>query len=415
MKHSVNRILFLFFIAIVPNVFAQIQAYQFKREIKGISDPWHKLTLPNGVLNKMNDRLSDMRIYGITESQDTIEAPYLLRTLNDKNSTENIPFTLLNTAQNEKGYFFTFEISAEDPINQIQLNFKQENFVWKVKLEGSQDQREWFTILENERIVSIHNDEVQLNYSILNFKRAKYRYYRIQLNSKEKPTLLNAVIQRRKVIHGVFNSFPVKKLEKYEQKQAKSSAVDIELESPARISKIRINVSDTFDYYRPITIKYLADSFQTEKGWQYSYRTLTSGILNSMGENEFNFKSTTVQSLKIIVENHNNQPLNISEVNVSGYANEIVARFTKKANYFLAYGNEEATKPQYDIAVFSDKIPTSMRAISLLKEQGIVQKEVQQAKPLFSDQKWLWVIMIVIILLLGGFTLNMMKKNSSAS
>src|SRR5690606_40823506 len=61
------------------------------------------------------------------------------------------------TAHNESGYFFTFEMPAREPINQLYLQFKEKNFDWKIRLEGSHDQQEWFTIADDYRIVSISN------------------------------------------------------------------------------------------------------------------------------------------------------------------------------------------------------------------------------------------------------------------
>ena len=41
----------------------------------------------------------------------------------------------------------------------------------------------------------------------------------------------------------------------------------------------------------------------------------------------------------------------------------------------------------------------------------IEKEEVKEVTPLFEDKAWLWVIMIVIIALLGWFSLKMIKKS----
>ncbi len=121
----------------------QWKDYRYQREIAGISGQWNRLVLPDNLFKKAADDLSDVRIYGITAGKDTIEAPYLVRETIGEVSTKEIAFRQLNSSYTDKGHFFTFEVPSTNPVNEISLDFKQRNFDWRVKLEGSQDQREW--------------------------------------------------------------------------------------------------------------------------------------------------------------------------------------------------------------------------------------------------------------------------------
>src|SRR5690606_18334448 len=142
MKSGINLCAFLLLACSFS--YGQMEEYHFKREIKGISDQWHKIVLPTDIFEKTTQRLADIRVFGTTKTKDTIEAPYLLQVATEKTSSKEIQFKNLNTSHNDKGYYFTFEISTEEPINQIKLDFGRENFDWQITLEGSQDQNEWF-------------------------------------------------------------------------------------------------------------------------------------------------------------------------------------------------------------------------------------------------------------------------------
>lgn len=391
--------------------YGQIGTYNYKRALKGISEQWHSMTLPNEIFGKISQNLNDIRIFGITAGNDTVEAPYLLRLATGKISDEQVAFTTLNVSQNDKGYYCTFEIPLTEPINQIKMDFEQQNFDWRIKLEGSQNQDEWFTILDDYRIISIKNNLTDFKFTKLTFPNSKYRFFRLFIGNKEKPKLTVASITRNEITEGTYRNYPVRKFGIKENAQIKQTEIDIELQLPVPVSRLKINVRDTFDYYRPVTIKYLTDSFKTEQGWKYNYNTLTSGILNSIEENEFEFSSTTTQRLKIYIHNHDNSPLTIDTIQVKGYIHELVARFTEQATYFLTYGNKNAARPNYDIDHFPEKIPITLTAIELGNEQTI-EKENQQTKvPLFQNKAWLWVIMTVIILLLGWFSVKMIRKN----
>ncbi len=408
MKLKVKITFLLLFISSFS--FGQMKQYHFTRELKGISDLWHKIVLPNDIFGKLSQDLSDIRIFGITANNDTLEAPYLLHLSTGKVSHTNIAFKTLNASHNDKGYYFTFEIPALQPVNQIKLEFKQPNFDWQVTLEGSQNQREWFTVIEDYRILSIKNKSTDFQFTKLSFPSSKYRFFRLFIRSKKKPELTTAYIAQHTILNETLIDYPVKKIFTKENKKAKQTEIDIEMQVPVPVSRINIGVKDTFDYYRPINIQYLTDSLKTEQGWKYNYNTLTSGTLNSLEKNEFKTSSRTIQKLRIIIHNQDNQVLNIGTIQVKGYTHELTTRFTKPATYYLTYGNKKAGKPHYDIERFKDKIPETLTTLKLGDEQAIEKEETTKPAPLFQNKIWLWTVMLVIILMLGWFTLIMIRS-----
>jgi len=114
--------------------YGQMDQYDYQREIKGITEQWHKLTLPDEIFGKVSDRLTDIRIYGITSSKDTIEAAYLLNQTTDKELNKEVASSILNTSHNQLGYYFTIEVPDKEPVNQLMLDFKEQNFDWKLKV-----------------------------------------------------------------------------------------------------------------------------------------------------------------------------------------------------------------------------------------------------------------------------------------
>ncbi len=388
----------------------QINLYNYKCEILGITNPWHKIILPDDIFSKISDNFSDLRIYGISPEKDTIEAPYLLRLTTNKTTTKEISFKTINPSHNNNGYFFTFEIPSKEPVNQIKLEFSQTNFDWRIKLEGSQNQQEWFTIIDDYRILSIKNDQTDFQSTNINFPNSAYRYFRVNIISHEKPDLLEAKISDTEITQGIFNNYNISNVTTTERTTNNQTVIDIELPKRIPICYLKINVKDSFDYYRPMTIEYLTDSFKTEKGWKYNYSTLYSGTLNSIQKNDFYFASTILKKMRIIVDNYDNQLLTINSFEIKGYTHELLVRFTQTATYFLTYGNKYATEPQYDIERFSENIPDSLTALELGPEQIIAKDEKLIHDPLFENKTWLWVAMTVIIILLSWFSIRMMKK-----
>lgn len=391
------------------NADGQMTSYSYSCELDGISDEWHKIVLPNEIFEKVNSNFSDIRIYGITTDSDTIEAPYLIRQAKDKVVNKEVAFKSLNVSYNDEGHFFTLEIPRSEAINKINLDFDQENFDWRIKLEGSQDQREWYTIIEDYRILSIKNKITDYQFTTLSFPSSKYRYFRLLVHSNEKPDLSKVSIAHYEIEKGEYRDYSFANTKITENKTAKQTEIEITLPLEVPVNQLQIDVGDDFDYYRPITIQYLNDSIHTEKGWKYNYRTLTSSVLSSIDGSEFNFDSKILSKLKVIIHNHDNQALSIDSVIVSGYVHEIVARFTEPAKYSLTYGRPDATKPNYDIDRFANKIPEELSLLALSPEKSIKKSLHNEKQPLFKSKIWLWVIMGFIILVLGGFSLRMMR------
>ena len=119
----------------------------------------------------------------------------------------------------------------------------------------------------------------------------------------------------------------------------------------------------------------------------------------------------TWKDIKITIYNGDNQPLSITNIESKGYKYQLVGRFTEPADYMLVYGNASMRKPSYDIARFKTKIPKDLSALRIGAEETIFKPEQETIKPLFENSYWLWGIIGVVILVLGGFTLRMLKKS----
>jgi hypothetical protein len=102
--------------------------------------------------------------------------------------------------------------------------------------------------------------------------------------------------------------------------------------------------------------------------------------------------------------------LSIEKIQIKGYVHELVARFTEEASYFLTYGNNKASRPNYDIERFIDHVPLSLNALELSNEINLEKHKEPLTDPLFKNMIWLWTIMCLIIIVLGWFSIKMLKK-----
>ncbi|MDQ3394620.1 MAG: DUF3999 family protein [Bacteroidota bacterium] len=393
------------------NAFGQEYQFKYMRPIEENSQTWHKIVLPDEIFEKSRNDLSDIRILGITNQQDTIEVPYMLNMLQDHIEHKEVGFKILNQSRKEDQYFFVMEVKSKEEINTINLKFKEENFDWKISLDGSDDMTEWYNIQSGYRIVSVKNQWTDYSFSTVRFPNSIYRFYRVTiLETDKQPELVSASVNLEKIVSGTYKTYPVKKNEKEESKKRKETVLDITLPYAVPVSFLKIHILDSIDYYRNFSVRYVSDSIHSPKGWNYHYETLYSGVLSSLEENEFKFRNATSSMWKVIINNQDNAPLKIEKVEVGGNVHELVGRFGGRADYFLFYGQDNLNRPSYDLEKFKENIPAKVVNLNLGDELSIPQKEIVKAKPLFENQLWLWGIMTVIIVVLGVFSLKMIRK-----
>ncbi len=404
-----NKILPVLFLLVSTFGISQMDTYSKKMELIGIQDQWHKIHLPNELFGDLNTDLTDIRIYGIT-STDTIEAPYLLTKSKGVDTNEEVPFNLLNKVSNEKGYYFTSRLPSKELVNAIKLQFGTANFDWRITLQGSQDQKEWFTVLSDYRIISINNEQTNYSFTDLKFPDAQFEYFRLIVDSTTNPRLQSAKVTKTAKKQPEFRTYPIQHIQTSTEK--KNTIIDIELKRRVPVSRLEVKVADTNDYYRTVKVAYLADSVQTEKGMRYTYLPLASAILSSLETNSFELPSQLTQKLRLTILNNDNEPLKISDVVAKGYVHTVTARFTEPASYFLVYGNKQAYTPNYDIANTLINLPENMKPLKLGVAQDIPKIETLKTAPLFENKWWLWAVMGLVVLCLGGFTLKMMKSKN---
>ncbi len=384
---------------------AQLKDFHYLRPIDKVTDQWHSLALPDDIYGKVSAQLSDIRIIEINGA-DTLEVPYLIK--KPRFGYEEFAFEVINQTRTGEGFYYTFKVDPNKAVDHIRVNFGTPNFDLSVTLEGSQDQREWFGIVEDYRILSIKNNLTDYQFTTIRFPTTQFGYYRLFVPAAQDPDFMSAEIRQSIVSKIEYRRYEPTNTDIIQNTQNNETVINVSFKMQVPISSVRVEVADSVDYYRPVTIEYLTDSFETEKGWRYNYQTLDKGTLSSLEDNEFRFKTTVLQKLKLIIADQDNRPLSVKGVKGKGEVRQLIARFTGPGDYYLLYGNSNARKPSYDIKNFESSIPAKLKPLEFGDELSIQQIR-KKTKPLFESQWWFWLIMLAVMGLLGWFSLKMVK------
>ncbi len=224
-----------------------------------------------------------------------------------------IPFEQLNSSQKDDTYYSTFKLSKLVAINQIELRLSNQNFDYRVKLEGSSDNNEWFTILSDYRILRLNTSNERVSFTKLLFSKSMYQYYRVSILTPERPKIEGASINfydNSEVDMCTYNNQKINEL----TNKNNETIFQIELDEIVPVSCINIQTNQNQDFVRRLEVEALLDSFETEKGMRYSYSTLHNGLLSSLQSNKYNFDPTFAKTFRIKIINNDNTPIPIADI-----------------------------------------------------------------------------------------------------
>lgn len=396
-------------------IFASPAAASFShfRTLSSQEGGWQEIELPNDLFKDVREDLGDLRIFSINENNDSIEEPYLIRHAKDVRELKELSFQEINRVENAKGYYCTFILDVEQPINEMELFFDRTNFDRKVTLQGSQNLKEWFTVEKDARVMSIRNDNISFKYTTISFNAAMYKYFRVYFPGKTDPLLRNVRLKKVSKTQGKARTIAVKSTKIQENQHSKSTLIELQLKGHQPIDKIDVTFSDTVDFYRSYTISALVDSFHTEKGWKYNYQTIKRGVFSSVNNSKITLPSAHCSRIRIEIFNNDNRPLALDNITVESFVYSLIARISGQGNLVMLYGNPSLSSPNYDIRHFKQDIPAQLPLLTVGAAVSIQKPGTVEVSSLFENENWLWVIMGIVILLIGAFTIKMLKGEVS--
>jgi hypothetical protein len=399
----------LFAVSLSVNGISQTKDFHFRRKVSIVdSEGWHSLTLPNSIFKNLNQNFSDLRIYQFSE-KDTLELPYLLRIHQQEIAEETFHPSVFNQTEKDGSQFFTFELPKGSLVNLIHLSFNENNFDGFAALEGSDELKAWFKIEKHQRIISIENQNVNFNSSLIHFSTQRFRYLRVKIEVNKSLTLKEVTVKRETTKAGIVKEIELT-WDKQTDKKSKQTIFNLNLKNYQPVVSLLVEPSEQVDYYRPFRLDRLSDSTYTAKGWQYFYETITQGYLTSLDTNRFTFSCSLTRKLRLVIDDGDNASLSIKLISAFGPKVDLMVRM-KPGDHYLYYGNNYASHPNYDLINFKDKIPSNAVEVNPGEEEKLI-KEESAISPLIKYKALLWFLMGLVIAVLAFFTVRMMKEKN---
>ncbi len=424
---------------VVNSVFAiELTEWEYKAEvtIEDGTGEYCKLTLTPDVYDAARPDLGDIRLVNTFGEQ----VPYVLARPKDTTERQKYEPDVINRSTNaDRAAMVTLDFGKKTVQNSIEVITEGNNFRRAVKVEGSNDNIEFFTLVEQAYVFAVTYNR---RFEQVDLPKNDYRYLRITVRpmTTEEKSLVIDEVRAFQTEKSLAERYPVEMAlieQKAEEKSNSSIYVYDLLYRRLPISEIELEVADN-SFYRYVTIEgrdaetrevkvYSEDNRQRIRNVEVKWERIISNTIykytDANGQKHERLAlsipsgSRVYKYLKITIRNYDDRPVVVKSASAKMIAHKIIFTNIDDVVPTLYVGSEAARKPRYDLEYrLSNPLQVKARATNL---SGIINN------PLFGQVKepsvaWtekhkvlLLAIMVVMTLVLGGFILKSFKSIQS--
>lgn len=406
-----NKFFILLFIANLSFAQNNITTAKIKSDGK---DGLHKLVLPTEIRSFSNDDLSDFRIFDSKKN----EVPYYFEERSNQSSnTKFVPYKIISkTVVPNKNTVLIFE-NPKSTINEVILEIANSNIVKPYSISGSMDNEKWFGLINNASLSPIYSEESSSGFSTVSIPTCFYKYLKIDFNDKKTLpiNILNVVFFNSKTSKETLLNVSYKSKSVTELKLEKKTQIQINFDNPQIINQISFTVSNPKLYKRNVSI-YKKATRKVKHKFENYQEQLASFELNSETNNTFDISQIFEKELFIEVENQDNQPLTISDIQFFQIPIYIITDLKANENYTITTGNKDLNTPQYDLENFKNSISTSLPEAQIIETKQIKNNPKTTAnKTLWQESWFMWLCISVGGIAIAYFATSLAKDMNNKS
>ena len=420
----------------VSSVFAlELVGWKYLAEV-AIEDgagEYCRLTLTPGIYDAARLDLGDIRLVDAGGEQ----VPYVLAKPKDITEKHRYKPAVINRSTSaDRAAMVTLDFGKQVVKNSLDVETRGNNFRRAVKIEGSNDNVEFFTLVEQAYVFAI---SYRRRFEQVDLPANDYRYLRISvlpMAEGEKSPVINEV-RAFKTERELAKRQPVEMVDVEHGEDEKSSSSIYVYDLAYRrlpVSEIELDVADD-SFYRYVTLegrdaatrKVKLDSEdnrqrfrEVEVRWEriisdtiYRYTTADGKkweklVLRLPSERR------VYRYLKIAIKNYDDKPVTVRSASAKMIAHKIVFAAKDNSPPILYVGSESARPPRYDLKQRLDnplQVKTRVARLSNITDNRLFgQAEEKQIAWTEKHRVLLLIIMVAVVLVLGWFILKSFKS-----
>jgi len=368
----------------------------------------HKISLPAEIRSFSKENLSDFRII---DSKGNEVPYYILQENNESTSSLFSEFKILSrTAIPKKETTIIFE-NDKKSISEIALLISNSDVTKPYSISGSNDQKEWFGLVNKAVLGNLENIEDVTVYKTIPLPLSSYRYLKIDLNdSISLPiNILKIGFFTHKINASDWVEIQTKNIKTMQIQAQRKTLIHVAFKYPQIINQINFTVSNPNLFQRNARIFINKKTVIKHKTKTYR-ETLSTFQLNSTQKNSFTVQQLFEKDFFIEIENNDNQPLTFAKIQFFQNPITIIADLKANDNYSIQTGNAALNHPEYDLENFKNNINTNIPEATIHDIQHLVVKENKIKTQSFWQQAWfMWICIGLGGIAIVSFTANLVK------
>ncbi len=418
------------------NVFAlDLTKWQYKTDVtvEDGTGKYCKLTLTPEIYNASRPDLGDIRLI----DNDGRQIPYVLTKPEDvTQSVKYSPKIINRSTSREKAAMVTLDFGKQVLKNRIEVQTGGNNFRRPVKVEGSNDNIEFFTVVETAYVFAISQ---QRRFSRIDLPPNDYRYLRITVTSMaeeiQSPVIDNVLASKYESKLAERQSVKMSQLEHSEDEKTKSSIYTYDLAyQQLPISEINLEIADN-TFYRYVTLegrdtttrKVQIDSEDNRQRFrevEVEWKRIISGTIYRYPDTSdkkcekltlsISPGTRVYKFLRLTISNYDDRPLTLNSTSAKMIAHNIIFESQDSTAPVLYVGSQSAGMPRYDLSRILTRplqVQTKTANLGNITDNPLFGQA--EPKPLAWTEKHkvlLWIIMGAVVVVLAGFILKSFKS-----
>ncbi|MDI3319083.1 hypothetical protein [Pinibacter soli] len=280
-------------------------------------------------------------------------------------------------------------------LNGLTLVIKNADVMRSASLMGSDDEKNWYSIIENIYFSNASSTEKDDYLQQINFPLSGYHFYKLIINNgKNSPLNITSVIRSVTEETKAMDPYVSNPELRFSQKDSTDGYSYIVIGNPSgyHIEKIDFDVKGPMFFKRELTI---------EAGFSNYSHTVKADSNHSFIIPVFNDKKWTIK-----IYNGDNPPLTVTAVKTFQSRKQLIASLDAGKKYALYMNDSAAKAPSYELQNFKDSIPQVVKNIAV----GSIEKNVTETtKKVEASKKWLWITLVIVLAVLAFFTVRLVK------
>ena len=368
----------------------------------------HKIILTPEIRSFSKEDLSDFRIFDSNQK----EVPYSILTENHEQLRSRfIPFEVLSKVLVPRKNTSLIVANPQKTIDQIVLSISNTDITKPYSISGSNDQKEWFGLVNNSQLTPIQNTQTTSDFKTVFIPLNSYRFLKIILDDKK--TLPIDVLQigqfTTEVLSNSKQEIVAKSIQTSQLPSQKKTQIHIVFEQPQVVNQIAFEISNPSLFQREARLYQ-----NTKQEVKHKITTFQESLfefeLNSDTKNSFIIPQLFQKELFIEIENQDNQALEFSKIRFFQSPITILADLKANENYTIKTGNPKWNTPHYDLENFINKINTALPIAVIGKIEHPTAKETKSKNQSVWQQAWfMWVCISFVGLILLYFSTQLVK------